>query len=220
MKSKFKPYSKNYQKPQILILFGTIFYLAYLYNYYSKLTKIKSTFDSREYYVQDKDDALEAANLIGQIREKIVTLIEHLKKSYPNDERTERLSNNYKENSLKEGVDDPRYTSYSVNKGEEIVLCIRNKEKLMDLNTMMFVVLHELSHLASESIGHTDEFWTNFRWILEESINIGVYQHQEFNKKPVEYCGMSITSSPIDYIPKYDGKLFEGFRLDEKYLEN
>tara|TARA_B110000003_G_C16654676_1_gene535985 strand:- start:7519 stop:8160 length:642 start_codon:yes stop_codon:yes gene_type:complete len=204
----------------LLILFGTIFYLAYLYNYYSKLTKIKSTFDSREYYVQDKDDALEAANLIGQIREKVVTLIEHLKKSYPNDERTERLSNNYRENSLKEGVDDPRYTSYSVNKGEEIVLCIRNKDKLMDLNTMMFVVLHELSHLASESIGHTDEFWTNFRWILEESINIGVYQHQEFNKKPVEYCGMSITSSPIDYIPKYDGKLFEGFKLDKNYLEN
>tara|TARA_B110000259_G_scaffold180229_2_gene220714 strand:+ start:4803 stop:5450 length:648 start_codon:yes stop_codon:yes gene_type:complete len=204
----------------ILILFGTIFYLSYLYNYYSKLTKIKSTFDSREYYVQDKDDALEAANLIGQIREKIITLIEHLKKSYPNDERTQRLSNNYRENSLKEGVSDPRYTSYSVNKGEEIVLCIRNKDKLMDLNTMMFVVLHELSHLASESIGHTDEFWTNFRWILEESINIGVYQHQEFNKKPIEYCGMSITSSPLDYVPKYDGKLFEGFKLDHKYLEN
>jgi len=193
----------------ILILFGTIFYLAYLYNYYSKLTKIKSTFDSREYYVQDKSDALEAANLI-----------EHLKKSYPNDERTERLSNNYRENSLKEGIDDPRYTSYSVNKGEEIVLCIRNKDKLMDLNTMMFVVLHEISHLASESIGHTDEFWTNFRWILEESINIGVYRHQEFNKKPIEYCGMSITSSPLDYVPKFDGKLFEGFRLDKKYLEN
>jgi len=204
----------------ILILFGTIFYLTYLYNYYSKLTKIKSTFDSREYYVQDKDDALEAANLIGQIREKIITLIEHLKKSYPNDERTQRLSNNYRENSLKEGVSDPRYTSYSVNKGEEIVLCIRNKDKLMDLNTMIFVVLHELSHLASESIGHTDEFWTNFRWILEESINIGVYQHQEFNKKPIEYCGMSITSSPLDYVPKYDGKLFEGFKLDHKYLEN
>ena len=204
----------------ILILFGTIFYLSYLYNYYSKLTKIKSTFDSREYYVQDKDDALEAANLIGQIREKIITLIEHLKKSYPKDERTQRLSNNYRENSLKEGVSDPRYTSYSVNKGEEIVLCIRNKDKLMDLNTMMFVVLHELSHLASESIGHTDEFWTNFRWILEESINIGVYQHQEFNKKPIEYCGMSITSSPLDYVPKYDGKLFEGFKLDHKYLEN
>ena len=204
----------------LLILFGTIFYLAYLYNYYSKLTKIKSTFDSREYYVQDKDDALEAANLIGQIREKVVTLIAHLNSSYPNDERAIRLSTNYRENSLKEGVDDPRYTSYSVNKGEEIVLCIRNKGILMELNTMMFVVLHELSHLASESIGHTDEFWTNFRWILEEPINIGVYQHQEFNKKPIEYCGMSITSSPLDYVAKFDGILTEGFILDDNYLKN
>ena len=170
----------------IFILFGIIFYLAYLYNYYSKLTKITSTVDNREYYVQDKDDSLDAANLIARIREKNLILIEHLKKSYPGDERTIRLSNNYKENSLKEGVDDPRYTSYSVNKGEEIVLCIRNKNKLMDINTMMFVVLHELSHLASESIGHTDEFWTNFRWILEESINIGIYIQQDFNKKPIE----------------------------------
>ena len=68
----------------------------------------------------------------------------------------------------------------------------------MDINTMMFVVLHEMGHLSSESIGHTDEFWENFKWILEESINIGIYIKQEFNKKPIEYCGMSITSSPLD----------------------
>lgn len=203
----------------LLILFGIIFYLAYLYNYYSKLTKIKSTYDSRDYYVQDKDDAQSAANLIAQIREKNLLLIDHLKNSYPNDERTQRLDNNYRENSLKEGVDDPRYTSYSINKGEEIVLCLRHNNKLMDLNTMMFVVLHELSHLASESIGHTDEFWKNFRWILEESINIGIYKYQEFNKEPVEYCGMSITSSPLDYVAKYDGQLFEGFKLNENYLK-
>jgi|TARA_B110001450_G_scaffold212532_1_gene204538 hypothetical protein len=198
----------------LFILFGLIFYLAYLYNYYSKLTKIKSTIDNRDYYVQDKEDAQDAANLIAKIREKNLILIEHLKKSYQRDERTIRLAKNYRENSLKEGVDDPRYTSYSINKGEEIVLCLRNKNILMDINTMMFVVLHELSHLASESIGHTDEFWTNFRWILEESINIGIYTHQEFSKKPIEYCGMSITSSPIDYISKYDGKIFEGFKLN------
>lgn len=203
----------------LLILFGIIFYLAYLYNYYSKLTKIKSTYDSRDYFVQDKDDAQAAANLIAQIREKNLLLIDHLKNSYPNDERTQRLDNNYREDSLKEGVDDPRYTSYSINKGEEIVLCLRHNNELMDLNTMMFVVLHELSHLASESIGHTDEFWKNFRWILEESINIGIYKYQEFNKEPVEYCGMSITSSPLDYVAKYDGQLFEGFKLNENYLK-
>ena len=184
----------------ILVLFGIILYLAYLYNYYSKLTKIKSTYDLREYYVQDKDDAQEAANLIAQIREKNLTLIEHLKKSYPNDERTKRLSKNYRENSLKEGVDDPRYTSYSVNKGEEIVLCIRNKDILMDLNTMMFVVLHELSHLASESIGHTDEFWSNFKFLLGEAIKLGLYKPIDYKKSPKRYCGIKIKDSPYyDY---------------------
>ena len=55
----------------------------------------------------------------------------------------------------------------------------------MDINTMMFVVLHEMAHLATESIGHTSEFWENFKWILEESINIGIYIKQEFKKEPV-----------------------------------
>jgi hypothetical protein len=63
---------------------------------------------------------------------------------------------------------------------------------------MMFVVLHELAHLSTESIGHTDEFWNNFRWILEEAINIGIYVKQDFKTENVEYCGMTITSSPLD----------------------
>ena len=183
----------------IIILLIIIIYLLYLTNYNRKLLKIQSSYDNKEYYVQEKEDSLEAANLIANIRERLNTLIEHLQKSYPNDDRTIMLKKNYNENSLKEGVDDPRYTSYSVNKGEQIVLCLRNNNKLMDLNTMMFVVLHELGHLASVSIGHTDEFWTNFKWILEESINIGIYIKQDFDIKPIEYCGMSITSSPLDY---------------------
>ena len=182
----------------VLILSFIILYLLYLVYYYSHLIKITSTIDNNDYYVQDKEDSLEAANLIAKIREKINILVNHLKKTYPNDDRTELLVKNYNEDKLSEGVSDPRYTSYSVNKGEQIVLCLRNNEKRMDLNTMMFVVLHEIGHLCSVSIGHTDEFWTNFKWILLESINIGIYIQQDFNKKPVEYCGMSITSSPLD----------------------
>tara|TARA_B100001758_G_scaffold230529_1_gene226283 strand:+ start:1969 stop:2625 length:657 start_codon:yes stop_codon:yes gene_type:complete len=182
----------------IIILTIIIIYLVYITYYNSKLLKVTSTIDNKKYYVQDKDDSQEAANLIAKIRAKLDILIAHLNKSYPNDKRTILLNSNYRENSLKEGVDDPRYTSYSINKGEQIVLCLRNNDKLMDINTMMFVVLHEMGHLSSESIGHTDEFWENFKWILEESINIGIYIKQEFNKKPIEYCGMSITSSPLD----------------------
>lgn len=207
----------------VIILILIIIYLVYLHNYNANLLKVKSTIDNSEYYVQDKEDAQDAANLIAKIKDKLKSLIEHLSKQYPSDERTIRIKQNYRENSLKEGVDNPNYTSYSVNKGEQIILCLRNKDKLMDLNTMMFVVLHEIGHLASESIGHTDEFWSNFKWILEESINIGIYVRQDFDSKPVEYCGMSITSSPLDneslssFPLETDKKIVEGFRLNRNY---
>ena len=207
----------------VIVLILVIIYLFYLHNYNANLLKVKSTIDNTEYYVQDKEDAQDAANLIAKIKDKLKSLIEHLSKQYPSDERTIRIKQNYRENSLKEGVDDPNYTSYSVNKGEQIILCLRNKDKLMDLNTMMFVVLHEIGHLASESIGHTDEFWSNFKWILEESINIGIYVRQDFDSKPVEYCGMSITSSPLDneslssFPLETDKKIVEGFKLNRNY---
>ena len=164
----------------IIILSVGFIYLLYQYHYYSKIEKIVSTVDNRDYEVQIKNDAQEAANLIAQIREKLVLLVQHLIKSFPNEDRTEQLKTNFKPDNIKEGIDDPNYTSYSINKGEQIVLCLRTNNKLMDLNTMMFVVLHELSHICTKSVGHTPEFWENFKWILEEAINTGIYKKQEF----------------------------------------
>jgi len=183
-----------------LIILSTISFLSFfIYStYYNKLETVKSDIDNRDYTVQTKDDSKEAANLIAVIRQKLLVLVQHLTKSYPRDERTVRIQENFNPDKLKEGIDNPEYTSYSINKGEQIVLCLRTKDKLMDINTMLFVVLHEVAHIATISIGHTEEFWDNFRWLLEESINIGIYIKQEFDKKPVEYCGMTITDSPLD----------------------
>jgi len=184
-----------------IIIIATIIGIYYIYNYYANygLITVKSNVDNKEYVVQIKDDSLEAANLIAKIRERLVILMEHLEKSYgKNDNRIKQLKNNFRPDKLKEGVTTPGYTSYSINKGEQIVLCLRNNDKLVDINTLFFVVLHEFAHLATESIGHTDEFWDNFRWILEEAINIGLYVKQDFKIKNVEYCGMSITSSPLE----------------------
>lgn len=184
----------------LAILIFTIYGIYLIHNYYVNegLTTVKSDVDDREYIVQIKDDAKEAADLIAKIRQRLVILVDHLGKTYPGDERVKMLKQNFRPEKLKEGVDTPGYTSYSINKGEQIVLCLRTKDKLVDINTMMFVVLHELAHLATKSIGHTEEFWTNFRWILEEAMNIGMYVKQDFKTENVEYCGMSITSSPLD----------------------
>jgi hypothetical protein len=185
----------------LIIIIVTIIGIYYIYNYYTNigLMKVRSKIDDKEYTVQIKDDSLEAANLIAKIREKLIVLMEHLEKSFSlNDERVRLLKKNFRPDRLKEGVDTPGYTSYSINKGEQIVLCLRSNDKLVDLNTMLFVVLHEFAHLSTESIGHTEEFWDNFKWILEESINIGIYTKQEFKVKNIEYCGMTITSSPLE----------------------
>jgi len=182
----------------IIGLFVIFIFLLYQYHYHSKIEKVVSSIDNRKYEVQVKDDAQEAADLIAKIREKLVLLVNHLIKTYPRDDRIERFKSNFNPDRLKEGIDDPKYTSYSINKGEQIVLCLRTNNKLMDLNTMMFVVLHEMAHVCSISIGHTEEFWSNFKWILEESINIGIYKKQDFKLKNVEYCGITITDSPLD----------------------
>lgn len=185
----------------IVIIIVTFFWIYYVYNYYldAGLVRVKSKVDNEEYTVQIKEDSVEAADMIAKIRERLLILSEHLEKSFgASDKRVALLKKNFKPDKLKEGVSTPGYTSYSINKGEQIVLCLRNNDKLVDINTMLFVVLHEFAHLATESIGHTEEFWDNFRWILEEAINIGIYIKQDFKVKSVEYCGMTITSSPLD----------------------
>jgi hypothetical protein len=77
-----------------------------------------------------------------------------------------------------------------------------NKEtsKLKDdnsKNTIMFVMLHEMAHLMTETIGHTQEFWTNFRRILGDAVQIGIYTSVNYASRPTPYCGMTITDSPI-----------------------
>lgn len=185
----------------LVILFAIIIGSYYIINMYNEkdLVQVTSSVDNEKYTVQIKDDSKEAADLIANIKQRLITLLDHMERTFgTDDERVANLKMNFRPDRLKEGVTTPGYTSYSINKGEQIVLCLRNGDKLVDINTMMFVVLHEFAHLASVSIGHTQEFWDNFRWILEEAINIGIYVKQDFDKKSVEYCGMDITSSPLD----------------------
>ena len=64
----------------------------------------------------------------------------------------------------------------------------------------MFVIIHELAHVASESIGHTDEFWKNFKFLLIEAEKIGIYKPIDYKTNPKNYCGMEITDNPYyDY---------------------
>ena len=54
---------------------------------------------------------------------------------------------------------------------------------IIDINTLTYVALHELAHVCSESIGHTPEFWDNFKFLLIEAEKLGYYKPVDYNKK-------------------------------------
>jgi hypothetical protein len=191
----------EYELLLVTVLGTVVVYLVWDTYFTGNLQNVKSSYDGKIYTVQSMPDKEDAADLLAHIGENLTTLVGHLEKIYPDDPRTQKVSKNFNADRISEGVERENYTSYSVNKGERIVFCLRSKDKsknLVDLNTMMFVALHEIAHIATESVGHTDEFWSNFKWLLQESIQIGIYTKQDFKEKPKKYCGINIESSPLD----------------------
>ena len=91
------------------------------------------------------------------------------------------------------------YTAYSENKGERLAFCVTTTKagnKLIDENTLIFVAIHELSHIATKSIGHTTEFWQNFKFLLKNAKKINIYTPENYKENPKKYCGLKITDNP------------------------
>jgi hypothetical protein len=122
-----------------------------------------------------------------------------------------RLVANFNPDAFSETTPDAKYTSYSVNKGEKIVFCLRDKkdgEYLVKENIMTFVAIHELGHLMTKSIGHEPEFWNSFKLLLKIAIDNGLYKNIDFNSTPKDYCGVKITDSPLK-LKSADGSVSE-----------
>lgn len=171
--------------------------------YISEVEYVKSTVDNNEYLVRSLPDKQEAANLLANIRKKLEKTVKYLNDNEPDNKITIQLLKNFRSDKISEGSENSKYTSYSINKGEQIVFCLRSRDadkKLVDLNTMVFVALHELAHIGTVSVGHTSEFWENFKWILKKAVKADVYVYQDFNNKPVGYCGITITDNPLSHI--------------------
>lgn len=192
----------------LLIIFIILLIIYFLYSRKYKIiiknnmTQIQSTIDGRTYTVRDLPDKQSAANYLATLRSNLIKVVNYLKTEYSKDERINRLYNNFNPDTISESEDEPDITSYSVNKGEKINFCVRQRDEtntLVDQNTMMFVAIHELSHLATKSIGHTEEFWENMKFIEESIISspLKLYEYKPYHTDPQEYCGTTITSNPL-----------------------
>lgn len=192
--------------------------------HYTGTTAVQSSVDGNYYHVlKDFPNHKEAADLMAEVNTNIIDFMRYLKVKYHIDETADQIKHegplhpsssdvykimqylldNYNYEVLYEN--DPRNisgdTSYTVNKGDKMFLCLRNKgnpDQLVDYNTLMFVLLHEVGHIANyNGWGHDTRFWTVFKLILHEAVAFGVYQPIDYSIAPVMYCGLNVNYSPL-----------------------
>ena len=186
-----------------LLIFLIIFIYLFIHIKKKNLVYIESI-DGNKYMVNNIDNKEISANLLSQITKRIFLLKDYLFKNINKflDRKNDILLLNKNLNNrtkIYETEIDSKYTSYSVNKGEELVFCLRSKKttEFHDINLLMYVALHEISHLACKEIGHTQLFKDIFEFIVIQAIEINLYKKIDFEENPTEYCGMTLTSSII-----------------------
>ena len=191
----------------ILILIFLILYFVYNNLYIDdNLIYEKATFDNNDYWVRNMHDKSQAANTLALIKSNMVKLINYLQQNI--NQFPEQMSNikdlvkRTKKIYIMETPKDEKYTSYTINKGEKIVFCLRSKvlHNIHDINTIMYVVIHELAHCACPEYGHTPLFKEIFKFLLVQSNKIGIYKITNYRQNPVDYCGMTINEYLLDSI--------------------
>ena len=184
------------------LLLGIIAIFVYI-NFIRKnlyLDKIESSINGNKYYVRNLPDKEKAANKLAEIGDSLKTLIGSLNEKDPEKgEYIQKLKDMFNPEYITENIPGSIYVAYSVNKGEELSICIREKdtEKFIDNNIIIFVAIHELSHIMTPESGHTPLFWDNMKYLLEQASVSGIYQPQDYSQNPVTYCGMEINSTPM-----------------------
>lgn len=185
----------------ILIAFVLIIaYRIFQESEYLNLKCIISEVDGKRYCVRERSKLTLAADLLATINIKMNQLVKYVGEKYPDRENVKRLVKGYNPKKISETLPTSEYTAYSENKGEKIAFCLNTEKKkgsrMIDENTLMFVALHELSHVATKSIGHTEEFWNNFKFLLKEADKIKIYKPEDYKKNSKRYCGTSIVDNP------------------------
>lgn len=180
----------------VLLVCLKIYSESELYN----LKCIISSVDGNKYCVRERSKEKEAANLLANVTKKCKELVEYMKTTHPDDERVKRLVEGFNPQKISETLPTSELTAYSENKGEKLAFCLNKKKHddtvLIDMNTLTFVSLHELSHIMTSSIGHKQDFWQNFKFLLENAKAAGIYKPVDYKKNSQSYCGMTITDNP------------------------
>lgn len=194
----------------IFIIIILIFII--IYNCYNKYLQnidllIIEGLDGNQYYVRDQQDKNEAVKILSDLRQNLKKLINFIEENSANDkeyhiykDNINSIKNKIDEVVIKETPSNSSYTSYSVNKGEELYLCIRSKNtnKIHNINDLLYVAIHEVAHIGCPDIGHTDLFFKINLYLLKKAVEFNLYKYDNYNNKPREYCGINLNNTLLN----------------------
>ena len=175
----------------ILIIIGLIIITIIIFPGYKKVRGICGKF----FIVLNHARSVDVANILCAINSKCNLLISHLSAKDPNNIKIKRLIQKFNGSNIVES----RNETYTLNKGSKIYICIKDKKtsQFYDMNTLMFVTLHEITHIMTDSYGHTESFWKNNKFLMNEAQKIGIYIPINYKKNPVKYCKVTINVNPL-----------------------
>ncbi len=187
----------------ILIVFIIVFYIVYIIN---DSSLVKFQVEGEDVLVRDTPNKEASAKLLNKLINRMYTLKKYVvenKDNYPKYiEYIDQFNENFNKQRTKiyETSLNSEYTSYSINKGEELVFCIRSKStgQLHNINLLMYVAVHELAHTACPETGHTPLFNKIFKFLLERAIEHKLYYYEDYANNPVEYCGMKLYTNILN----------------------
>ena len=158
-----------------------------------------SKVDGNTYCVRERGKLELAADLLAEATKKMKKLVKYMEQKHSSNPAVKRLVENFNPDKISETLPTSEHTAYSENKGEKMAFCLNEDKqgtRLIGLSTLTFVAIHELAHLMTESIGHKEEFWDNFKFLLKNAKESGIYEPVDYSKSPVQYCGTRIDENP------------------------
>jgi hypothetical protein len=191
----------------IIILLYIIIYNCYNKHLQNVDLLLIEGLDGNYYYVRNQQDKGEAVKILSDLRQNLKKLINFIEENSTNDkeyyiykDNINSIKNKIDEVSIKETPSNSSYTSYSVNKGEELYLCIRSKNtnKIHDINDLLYVAIHEIAHIGCPEIGHTDLFFKINLYLLKKAVKFNLYKYDNYNNKPREYCGINLNNTLLN----------------------
>jgi hypothetical protein len=155
----------------------------------------------KKFCVRERKNMDAAANLLKDVSEKAQELVDYVFSKFPDMETVQQLKTRFNKDVINEILPTSKYTAYSENKGEAVSFCLNKKKEdnddLIDEHTLMFVCIHELSHIMTKSIGHNTEFWENFKFLLQQAKDAGIHEPVDYKKEKREYCSMTLKDNPF-----------------------